>query len=296
MRALIDRVRRTTWRACLESVDDRIHRDAAQIGFFAMLSFVPLALLLVAAFGLVFDDAEVRARVVRTVFENVPLSTAADRARLEGTVSDALERAGHISAFSVLLLIVAGSGIMGALRHTINEAWDIHDRPPLLRRKALDLALTLGATIVLVTSLAVSATRRLADVVDQESGIVASLLDGIGDVLPFVFGGLVILFLYCVLPMHRQRARDVWPGALVAVLLLAVLREALELYFEHLADFGALYGSLGALMALLLFVYAAAMILLFGAEFASEWTRVKAGLSPGADSGGGASDRSRPGR
>ena len=96
----------------------------------------------------------------------------------------------------------------------------------------------------------------------------------LGDVLPFVFGGAVILFLYCVLPMHRQRPRDVWPGVVVAVLLIALLREGLELYFEHLADFGALYGSLGALMALLLFVYAAAMVLLFGAEFASEWTRL----------------------
>jgi membrane protein len=68
--------------------------------------------------------------------------------------------------------------------------------------------------------------------------------------------------------------KDVWPGVVVAVLLLAMLREGLEVYFEHLADFGALYGSLGALMALLLFVYAAAMVLLFGAEFASEWTRL----------------------
>jgi membrane protein len=278
MRALIDRVRHTTWRACLESVDDRIHRDAAQVGFFTMLSFVPLALLLVAAFGLVFDDAEVRSRVVRTVFENVPLSTDADRARLEATVSDALERAGHIGVFSVVLLIAAGSGIMGALRHTINEAWDIHDRPPLLRRKALDLALTLGVTIVLATSLAVTVTRRAADLVDQDSGIVAALLNGVGDVLPFAFGGAVILFLYCVLPMDRQRPRDVWPGAVVAIVLIALLREGLELYFEHLSDFGALYGSLGALMALLLFVYAAAMALLFGAEFASEWTRVKAGV------------------
>jgi membrane protein len=277
MRDLIDRVRRTTWRACLESVDDRIHRDAAQIGFFAVLSFVPLALLLVAAFGLTFDDADVRARVVKTVFENVPLSTGDDRARLEATVSDALERAGHISVFSVVLLIAAGSGIMGALRHTINEAWDIHERPPLLRRKALDLALTLGATLVLVTSLAVTVTRKAADVVDRESGVVAALLDRTGDVLPFVFGGAVILFLYCVLPMARQRPRDVWPGAVVAVLLIALIREGLEVYFEHLADFGALYGSLGALMALLLFLYTAAMALLFGAEFASEWKRVKEG-------------------
>ena len=115
-----------------------------------MLSFVPLALLLVAAFGLVFDDAEVRERVVKTVFENIPLS-ADERPRSAG--GDGQRRAasapGSIGPFSVLLLIVAGSGVMGALRHTINEAWDIHERPPLLRRKALDLALILGATIVL---------------------------------------------------------------------------------------------------------------------------------------------------
>ena len=80
-------------------------------------------------------------RVVKTVFENIPLSAEDDRARLEATVSEALKRAGRIGPFSILLLIVAGSGMMGALRHTINEAWDIHERPPLLRRKALDLAL-----------------------------------------------------------------------------------------------------------------------------------------------------------
>jgi membrane protein len=275
-RGLFDRVLLTTWRALLECVDDRIHRDAAQVGFFAMLSFVPLALLLVATFGLFFDDADVRERVVKTVFENIPLSAEDDRARLESTVSDALQRAGQIGPFSILLLIVAGSGVMGALRHTINEAWDIHDRPPLLRRKALDLTLILGATIVLALSLAVTVTRKAANVLDDEEGggPVAAVLDFIGDALPFVFTGAVILFLYCVLPMHRQRARDIWPGALVAVLLLALLRGGLALYFEYLADFGALYGSLGALMALLLFVYAAAMVLLFGAEFASEWTRL----------------------
>ena len=52
------------------------------------------------------------------------------------------------------------------------------------------------------------------------------------------------------------------------------LREALELYFEELSDFGALYGSLGALMALLIFVYAVSLVLVFGAEYASEWSRL----------------------
>jgi len=276
-RRLLDRVLLTTWRACVESIEDRIHRDAAQVGFFAMLSFVPLALLLVGFFGLVFDDTEVRERVVQTVFGNVPLSQEQDRAQLERTVSASLDGAGTLGPISIVILIVAGSGVMGALRHTINEAWDIHDRPPLLRRKALDVVLILGATILLALSLSVTATRRAADLLDDEAGgggLAAALLDFVGDVLPFLFTGGVILFLYCVLPMQRQRPRDVWPGVLVAVALLAILREGLELYFEELTDLGALYGSLGALMALLLFVYAASIVLLFGAEFASEWTRL----------------------
>src|SRR4029078_10173554 len=70
-RAIGNRIALTTWRSLVECVDDRIHRDAAQVGFFVMLSFVPLALLLVAAFGLIFDDADVRGRVVKTVFENI---------------------------------------------------------------------------------------------------------------------------------------------------------------------------------------------------------------------------------
>lgn len=265
-----------TWRACAEFVDDRGHRDAAQVAFFAVLSFVPLALLLVGAFGLVFDDDEVRDRVIATVFDNVPLSQEAERERLQRTVQDALESAGSLGPFTILLLIAGASGLMSALRHAINQAWDIHERPPLLARKALDVALVLGATIVLALSLSVTATRRAADVLEEEEGggLVASLLDLVGDALPFVFTAGALLFLYRVLPMHRQAVREIWPGALVATLGLWLMREALELYFEELSDFGALYGSLGALMALLVFVYASSIVMVFGAEFASEWARL----------------------
>ena len=274
---MVDRVLLTTWRACAEFVEDRGHRDAAQIAFFAVLSFVPLALLLVGAFGTVFDDAEVRARVVSTVFDNVPLAAESDRDRLQQTVNDSLDSAGGLGVVSILLLIAAASGVMGALRHAINQAWDIDERPPLLQRKALDVALVLGATTVLALSLSLTATRRAAAVLDDEAyggWLAALLLEATAELLPLVFTAIVILFLYRVLPFDRPRVRDIWPGALVAAALLGLVRGALDLYFEQLSDFGALYGSLGALMALLLFVFASANVLVFGAEFASEWTRL----------------------
>jgi membrane protein len=277
LRALLHRALLTAWRALWEFVEDRGHRDAAQIAFFAVLSAIPLALLLIAAFGALLGEGEVRERVIDTAFTSIPLAQESDRARLEGVARDALDGAGSVGPLSVLLLVAAGSGVMGALRHSINVAWDIERRPPLLRRKALDLALVSGATIVLLFSLSVTATRRASKLVDDEDGggpILAAGLDLVGDVLPFLFITLVVLFLYRILPVDRPRVRDIWPGALVASGGLLAVKGVLELYLEHLADFGALYGSLGALMALLLFVFAGANVLVFGAEFASEWARL----------------------
>src|SRR5688500_14820482 len=147
---LVDRALLTLWRACKEMIDDRGHRDAAQIAFFATLSFIPLAMLLVGGFGLFFDDREVRERVVRAVFDNMPLALDSDRERLEEVVGDSLDRAGRLGPISIVLLLAAASGVMGALRHAINQAWDIETRPPLLARKLLDVALVLGATVLLL--------------------------------------------------------------------------------------------------------------------------------------------------
>jgi membrane protein len=275
-RRLAVRAGRTTRRATLEFVEDRGHRSAAQISFFAILSFIPLVLLLAAAFGLLFDDAAVRGRIIDTVFDNIPLASQGDRPKLERSVGDALQQAGRLGIVSTLLLIAAASGVMGALRHSINEAWDIEQRPPLLQRKALDVALVLGGTSILALSVSLTITHRLADLADGEGPggwLIAALLDLAGDVLPIVFVALGLLFLYRVLPLRKEPLRDVWPGAVVAALGLALVKLGLEVYFDHFADLGAIYGSLGAAMALLLFVYASANVVVFGAEFASEWAR-----------------------
>jgi len=270
----------TTRRAAVEFVEDRGHRSAAQMSFFAILSFIPLVLLLSAAFGVIFDDGAVQKRIIETVFDNVPLSNGDDRPTLERAVGDALDQAGNLGVFTTLLLLAAASGVMGALRHSINEAWDIEQRPPLLQRKALDLALVLGGTSILALSVSLTATHRLADILDDEAGggwLLAALLDFAGDVLPIVFVAAGLLFLYRVLPMNKEPLRDIWPGAVVGAIGLAIVKLGLELYFEEFADLGAIYGSLGAAMALLIFVYAASNVIVFGAEFASEWARADDG-------------------
>ena len=276
LRRLLRKTVVVTKRAVLEFVEDRGHRDAAQIAFFAVLSAVPLTMLLVGGLGLAFDDAGVRERTVEVVFDNVPLAQSAERVQTEDAVRSALDNTGRLGPISIVLLLVAATGVMGALRHSINQAWDIEQRPSIFKRKALDLALVLGATVLILFTFTIAATRHAEELLDDEEGggwLAAFALDLVGDTLPFVFTVAVILFLYRVLPWPRPKVREIWPGAVVAAALIGLVREVLDAYFEHLADFGALYGSLGALMALLLFVYAVANVLVFGAEFASEWSR-----------------------
>jgi len=239
-----------------DAIHDRIHRDAAQLAFFGLLSFVPLAMLLVAVLGLVFDDGDARRRLVTTVFDAVPLASPGDRADIERSVLDALRRAGHLGLFTIVLLVVSASGVMGALRHTVNVAYDIERRPSVLRRKALDGLLVAVGTAVLGVAMALRSSGDAWQVLGSllVAGVLAST--------------------YRFLPAERPRWRDVAGGAVLATLGLGLAREALELYFEDLSDLGALYGSFGALMALLLFTYAAAIIVLFGAELASELPRM----------------------
>jgi len=267
----------TSWRATVEFVDDRAHRPAAQIAFYAALSSIPLALLLVALFGVMVKEGEVRARVIDTAFAYIPLANDNDRALLERTLTGSLASAGRLGVVSILLLIAAATGIMSSLRNAINVAWDLEGSPPLLRRKALDLLLVFGGVFVLAFSVSVTLPHRAAeryDPGDTGRSLPASLLEGLGEVAPYLFTALIILLLYRGLPMERPRIRDIWPGALVAAALLAVVKGGLGLYFENFADFGALYGPLGALMALLIFAFGSSVALVFGAEFASEWSRL----------------------
>ena len=191
--------------------------------------------------------------MIATVFDHIPLARESDRDQLQRAVDDALESAGHLGPASILLLLAAATGIMGALRHAINEAWDIHTRPPLVWRKLLDLALVVGGTLVLAAAVAARHDRRRAAVAaDRARGAVPVPL--------------------APRPAPED-ARDLARRARRRAAARGRAR-ALEFYFEDLSDFGALYGSLGALMALLVFVFAAANVLVFGAEFASEWSRL----------------------
>jgi membrane protein len=69
----------------------------------------------------------------------------------------------------------------------------------------------------------------------------------------------------------------VWPGILLAAVGYELAKRGFALYLENFGNYSAVYGSLGAVITFLVFIYIAAMVFLMGAEFAALWPRVRRG-------------------
>jgi membrane protein len=91
--------------------------------------------------------------------------------------------------------------------------------------------------------------------------------------------------LYRVVPAAPTRMRDIWPGALAAAAGFEGLQYGFSIYLAFFGHYNRVYGSLGAVVAFMFFVYLASMVFLFGAEIASEYPRLRdrAGAEDGSD-------------
>ena len=98
--------------------------------------------------------------------------------------------------------------------------------------------------------------------------------DAASYLIPFGLSFAAFAVLYRVVPATNVRLRDVWLGALVAAALFEATKVGFAFYLENFSNYDIVYGSLGAVAAFLFWVYLSAMILLFGAEVASEYPRV----------------------
>jgi membrane protein len=178
--------------------------------------------------------------------------------------------------------------MFGAISRAVNRAWNVEGGLPFYIEKLRHIAMALATGVLLMVSSLLITSRVFLAHVEQF----------IGDVVPFlflsnyvylVFTGLisvlmafaVFLVIYKFIPHTDTDWSDIWLGALVAALLFELGRNAFVLYLNNFGNFGQIYGSLAAVMVLLVWIFISALILITGAELASEYARMKRGVQRG---------------
>lgn len=260
------------WRQVLGRVWQGIATDhlsiiAAGVAFFCVLAIFPAIATLIAVYGLVADPHN----VAETLEAARPLLPGEVFGIIEGQV-DALIAApqaklGVASVVSFVLVLWSARAGVSALMEGMNVVYGEVDTRSIVVQYAISVALTLAFIAVTIVALfAVVAVPTVLNFTDI--GIFGQFLARaaplviLGAAIVFVIGGL-----YRYAP-RRAPARKRWitVGAVLAAAGWLIVSLALSAYFARFPDFNRTYGSLGAIVGLLFWLYASAFVVLLGAE------------------------------
>lgn len=265
-------------RSVREFNDDHCAQLAAAISYHLLFSIFPLAIAGLGVLGLVTRSAHARDTVVATVLKFVPLSGRGQQ-QLHSMLTSISGGTGAFGLLGLAGVIWAATGVMAAVRTAVNIAWDGTEHRPFLRGKLVDLLFLVATFVLVAAAMGVAVLTGLARHGSAEvSGWVALLTGPLAAAFAvlatFALLFVTFLVLYRLLPTERTSVREVWLGAVVAAVGVTGLQYGFSAYLSHFSHYNRVYGSLGAVVAFMFFVYLASAVFLFGAEVASELPRL----------------------
>jgi membrane protein len=149
-------------------------------------------------------------------------------------------------------------------------------RPPLIS-KLVDLAIVLSLTPLFVASIAATSVLRIAKRTSEELPLLGDAPHALGAgwwaasiLLPMLFSWIAFFLVYWIVPARRLHPKYLLPGALLAAVLFEGVKIGFSVYIENFSNYDLVFGSLGAVVAFLFWVYLSANIVLLGAEVSSE--------------------------
>ena len=297
-------VRRTgilLYRAIRAFYADTCTQRAAALSFYVLFSLFPLIIFSVGILGLVLRDAKLQTDVVNQIMENIPLSP--DKGRDD--VSDAIahisrNQSSAIGIFGLLGLAWSGSAVFGVLRNSLNFVFRAQAPRPALVQKLVDLSIVVSLAPFFILSIAATSVLRLARRTSEDLPVLGHIPHALGAgwwIASIILPGLVscgaFFLVYWLVPTRRLQPRHILPGAVLAAVLFEAVKIGFSVYIENFSNYDIVFGSLGAVVAFLFWIYLSANILLLGAELSSELTAVANGAYAGPSLGPQRSMRER---
>lgn len=254
---------------------------AAGIAYWTLFSIFPLALAAMSVLGFMYTTPEEQAPVVKGIIKIVPVSED----YLAELVEDVLRARGTLGVLAIVGLLWAGTAVFSAVRKGINHAWQIGRPHHFLVGRAIDIVMLVGvAVLALVIVVFTTNTLGLASLAKAPDGVAVVvvgrvLLELAG--LAFTFGAFLLLYRY--VPNTKVAWQDIWHGALMGAVLFHGIRLGFVWFFPSFGNFNLVYGSLGALMAVLVWAYLSSIAVMWGAQVACAYSLVfgtRAGSNP----------------
>ncbi|NIC06836.1 YihY/virulence factor BrkB family protein [Billgrantia bachuensis] len=264
------------WKDILKRTKAEMARDhvsivAAGIAFYGLLAIVPAIVATISLWAIIFDPQQITQQI-SSISHLLPEEAAnIIRQQAERASQDAGTGMSLAAAGGVLLAIYSASRGVNGFMEGLNIVYDEEENRGVLKRTVLKLLLTIGAIFMtLVTLGVITVIPTITDLIGL-SAFASFLVNLARWPLLMVVTMLAIAILYHYGP-DRNKPRWQWAsiGSLVAVLLWLLVSIAFSIYVRNFGSYDEVYGSLGAVIILLMWFWLSAYIVLMGAELNSE--------------------------
>jgi len=241
---------------------------AAQIAYYMLLSTFPFLIFLLSLLSALPVGQSLEPLIFEALSARMPLEAA-------NFIMDVVQhvlptQSGGLTIMGALVALWSGSMAVGAAITTINRAYNLRPRRNLFHQKMLAIGLTLSLSAILLVSAGIvlvgpRVTHALFQALQMSSPgnpLWADLRLVIAGVLAFAAVGL----LYYYAPEAHQKALHIVPGTITATLLWLLATSGFRLFVGKFGNYNTTYGSLAALVILMLWFWLTGFILLLGAE------------------------------
>jgi membrane protein len=268
----------TGWKDIFARVTKRVVQHnltiiAAGVAFYGFLAIFPGLAAFISIYGLLTNPSELQNHL--QVLENLlpPQSVALIQSQLEHLV-DGQQRLGWGLTGSLILALWSASRGMKALMKAMNITYGEEESRGMIRLNLTALALTLGAILLGILFLTTIAVVPALLSILSLAGITAALVNYLRWPLLLVGGFFAVAILYRYAPC-RNRAQWKWvsPGAAIAVGVWLLGSLLFSFYISNFNNYGAMYGSLGVVIILMIWFFLIAYSILLGSEVNAEIER-----------------------
>ena len=251
-----------------KSFEEDIFSSAAQVAFYFSFAIFPLLLFLISLIGLVLSSADdLRSELFYYLRQIMPYSAYQ---LVQTTIKEVTESSsgGKLTLGFFIALWSASAGV-DSIRIALNSVYNLKEKRSWWKTKLLSLSFTFVITILVSIALAIvfygwkfiSFTLGLLSI---------SIPEGLFLILIQWTAVLIVLFLvfdllYSFVPSHSPlKWRWITPGAIVGIILWLLLSFGFRLYLNYYNTYNKMYGSLGAVIILMLWLYLTSLVILVG--------------------------------
>jgi membrane protein len=255
---------------------------AAQLAFYLILALFPFLLVLVSLMG-TFSNEELASDILGYFQQVTPQQVyGIIETYLSDTISGSRPAPGLFSV-GLIVALWSASGAFAALINALNRAYDVEETRPIWKVRGIALLMTLGLSVIILIAV-------LLLVFGPPIGRGIADLFGLGSVFEVVwnivrwpvalfFMMLTVALLYYFAPDAGQPFRWITPGGFIGVLLWVLASVVFRFYVSNFGSYDETYGSIGAVIVLLLYLYISSLTILFGAELNATLVRMKEEIS-----------------